>query len=38
MPSTIVTDRRRRIAARVIGATTYTGLKALLARVIGRDC
>jgi thiol-disulfide isomerase/thioredoxin len=38
IPSTIVIDRQGRIAARVIGATTYTSLKALLARVTVGGC
>lgn len=38
IPSTIVIDRQGRIAARVIGATTYPGLKALLGRVVAASC
>lgn len=38
IPSTIVIDGKGRIAARVIGATTYPGLKALLGRVVGTGC
>jgi peroxiredoxin len=38
IPSTIVIDRQGRIAARVIGATTYHQLKSLLGRVIGSTC
>ncbi len=38
IPSTVVIDREGRIAARVIGATTYPGLKALLGRVTGTGC
>ena len=38
IPSTIVIDKRGRIAARVIGATTYSGLKALLAQVTAGGC
>jgi thiol-disulfide isomerase/thioredoxin len=35
VPSTLILDRQGRIAASVIGATTYTRLTALLARVAG---
>jgi len=38
IPSTIVIDRQGRIAARVIGATTYRGLKSLLGQVTGTRC
>jgi thiol-disulfide isomerase/thioredoxin len=38
IPSTLVIDRQGRIAARVIGATTYSRLKALLGRVAGGSC
>jgi thiol-disulfide isomerase/thioredoxin len=35
VPSTLILDRQGRIAASVIGATTYTALTALLAKVTG---
>jgi thiol-disulfide isomerase/thioredoxin len=35
IPTTLVIDRQGRTAARVIGATTYSGLKALIGRVTG---
>lgn len=35
IPTTLVIDRSGRIAARIVGGATYSGLKALLGRVLG---
>lgn len=38
IPSTLVIDRQGRIAAEIVGASTYSRLKALLGRVTDGDC
>ncbi len=38
IPSTLVIDRQGRIAAEIVGASTYSRLKALLGRVAGGNC
>jgi len=38
IPSTLVIDRQGRIAAEIVGASTYSRLKALLGRVTGGNC
>src|SRR6266568_4405938 len=38
IPSTLVIDRQGRIAAEIVGASTYSRLKALLGRVTGCNC
>ncbi len=35
IPSTLVLDRQGRVAARIIGATTYSKLNPLVAKVVG---
>lgn len=38
MPTTVVVDRRGRVAARVVGPTTYSMLSALVEDVVSGGC